>query len=620
MHFSFNYLISFFWSLGRYEPGSFFEIDHEKLPPKSPIQLKAIRVVMVSETTLLGVTVSFPSTLSLRSYFVAAQNGICFPELDEKFVMSSNQARRILCRRIPPSQLEAGKRLKSFWLLTPSQGGELPLVGPEEEQEVTKPIKSMGSCHLALQCAGEVGWGIRRKIKYIGRHCDQSAQKTEAVMEEQQSVNGRKRNQEEGKKKNKKKKKKVAARETKRLKLEQEDQEVRFPRGTKDRWSMERYEAAEKRLLEIMRLKKAELGRPILRQALREEARKHIGDTGLLDHLLKHMAGKIVSDGTERFRRRHNSEGAMEYWLEPADLVEVRRKAGVTDPFWVPPPGWKLGDSIFPNSCGLDCKLAIADCKQQLAAQFKRYDEQQISLKKLEKHTQNIKVEWENAIGAWQEKYQILLEWKRKQEEELAALVDCMQELKDDVQLLKQAKKQVDDGDVQLNGNTKTSDVNIENEISNGNAAGGKKQKRTSGFKICKPQGTFLWPSMAGSSAASAEEKQHMLVFPGGGPPSASSSTASTPKLQLLPAPGLQPPPSDQPASEEVAVPIHLQPERGSASENLICTMIIPRCLGRRDGNQEDALAAAGSPWVKEAFGWGGIATDLVLTTPSPYR
>lgn len=325
----------------------------------------------MSETTLLGVTVSFPSTLSLRSYFVAAQIGICFPELDERFVMSSNQAGRILCRRIPPAQLEAAKCLKSFWLLTPVSVGELTVVAPEEEQEVTKPVKSIGSCHLALKHPGEVGWGVRRKIKYIGRHCDQLAENTEAEIEEQQSGNGRKKNLEEAKKTNKKKKKEVGGRETKRLKLEQVA-DGRCPRGTKDRWSVERYEAAEKRLLEIMRSKKAELGSPILRQALREEARKHIGDTGLLDHLLKHMAGKIVSDGTERFRRRHNSEGAMEYWLEPADLVEVRRKAGVTDPFWVPPPGWKLGDSIFPTACGPDCKLAIADCRQQLTAQFKR--------------------------------------------------------------------------------------------------------------------------------------------------------------------------------------------------------------------------------------------------------
>ncbi|XP_020583684.1 protein DYAD-like isoform X2 [Phalaenopsis equestris] len=601
---------------GRYEPGSFYEIDHEKLPPKSPIQLKAIRVVRVSETTLQGVTVSFPSTLSLRSYFVATQIGICFPELDERFVMSSNQAVRILCRRIPPAQVEAGKSLKSFWLLAPASVSELPLVGPEEEQKVTMPMKSIGSCHLALKCEGEVGWGVRRKIKYIGRHYELSAEKSEAEMEEQQSENGRKRNQEEVQKTNKKKKK-IGAKETKRIKIEQE-MEGRCPRGTKDRWSVERYEAAEKRLLEIMRAKKAELGRPILRQALREEARKHIGDTGLLDHLLKHMAGKVVYDGTERFRRRHNSEGAMEYWLEPADLVEVRRTAGVTDPFWFPPPGWKLGDSIFPNSCGPDCKLAIADCKQQLAAQFKRYDEQQTSLKKLEKHTQNIKAEWEKAIHAWQEKYQTLLEWKRKQEEELAALLDCMQELKDDVQLLKSQKHK--EREEQLNGSA--SDPLNQNEVSNGSAAGNKKQKKTTGFKICRPQATFLWPSTAASSAASADEKQHMMLFPGGGPPSASSSTASTPKLQLLPAPGptspprLHPLPSDLP-SDVVAVPIHHPPDRTTPVSDAI---IIPRCVGSRDGHQDDAMAAAGSPWKKEAFEWNGITTDLVLTTPSPYH
>ncbi|KAG5041354.1 hypothetical protein JHK85_013830 [Glycine max] len=31
-------------------------------------------------------------------------------------------------------------------------------------------------------------------------------------------------------------------------------------------------------------------------------ARKHIGDTGLLDHLLKHIDGKVAPGGTERFR------------------------------------------------------------------------------------------------------------------------------------------------------------------------------------------------------------------------------------------------------------------------------------------------------------------------------
>lgn len=108
-----------------------------------------------------------------------------------------------------------------------------------------------------------------------------------------------------------------------------------------------------------MKEKGAVLGNPILRPELREEARKHIGDTGLLDHLLKHMAGKVVSEGKERFRRRHNPEGAMEYWLEAAELQELRRTAGVMDPFWLPPPGWKPGDTISPYGvvCGNEVEL-----------------------------------------------------------------------------------------------------------------------------------------------------------------------------------------------------------------------------------------------------------------------
>lgn len=43
--------------------------------------------------------------------------------------------------------------------------------------------------------------------------------------------------------------------------------------------------------------------------------------------------------------RKHNADGAMEYWLESSDLVHIRKEAGVNDPFWTPPPGWKLGDS-----------------------------------------------------------------------------------------------------------------------------------------------------------------------------------------------------------------------------------------------------------------------------------
>ncbi|KVI04556.1 hypothetical protein Ccrd_017123 [Cynara cardunculus var. scolymus] len=103
--------------------------------------------------------------------------------------------------------------------------------------------------------------------------------------------------------------------------------------------------AAEQSLLEAMKEKEAMIGNPITRPALRVEARKRIGDTGLLDHLLKHVANKVAPGGQLRFRRSHNADGAMEYWLESADLLKIRKDAGVNDPFWTPPPGWKPGDS-----------------------------------------------------------------------------------------------------------------------------------------------------------------------------------------------------------------------------------------------------------------------------------
>lgn len=111
-------------------------------------------------------------------------------------------------------------------------------------------------------------------------------------------------------------------------------------------------------MLEIMKAKGAVFENPVLRPELRAEARKFIGDTGLLDHLLKHMAGKVAPGGTERFRRRHNADGAMEYWLERADLVDIRREAGVEDPYWTPPPGWEPGDNPTQDPiCSRELKL-----------------------------------------------------------------------------------------------------------------------------------------------------------------------------------------------------------------------------------------------------------------------
>ncbi|KAJ8484947.1 hypothetical protein OPV22_017432 [Ensete ventricosum] len=390
-----------------FELGVFYEIDHEMLPPKSPIQLKAIRVVKVCEATKLDVTVSFPSTLALRNYFAISPEPGRDPELDERFVMSSNQAGRILRRPVPPSELEEQKHLESFWLSTfnlhESPLPMMPIGSVTAEDEIGKLASPVGHCLLTIKRAGFIGWGIRRKVKYIGRHRERSLSMSDDKDEEQQHEKKRKLEVVEEEQTEKKKEKQRGKKGEKRTKPRRDNEdkwrclrEQQQGKGSRDRWSSERYEAAEMKLLEIMKVKKAGLGKPIMRQALREEARKHIGDTGLLDHLLKHMAGKVVMNGTERFRRRHNSEGVMEYWLEPADLVEDRRKAGVVDPYWVPPPGWKPGDCTSACACGAICVID------------------------------------------YQEDYNSFMERSKRLDEEISGISNCLQGLKEEIRLMKE--------------------------------------------------------------------------------------------------------------------------------------------------------------------------------------
>ncbi|KAK9905521.1 hypothetical protein WJX75_001517 [Coccomyxa subellipsoidea] len=101
--------------------------------------------------------------------------------------------------------------------------------------------------------------------------------------------------------------------------------------GKKDlhygRWSRERYDGAVAALVHILRAMSATSSdRCVLRPALREEARKAVGDTGLLDHLLKHLADKTVTTAGDKLRRRHNSEGHMEYWLQSAASAHIEEE------------------------------------------------------------------------------------------------------------------------------------------------------------------------------------------------------------------------------------------------------------------------------------------------------
>ncbi|KAK3033263.1 hypothetical protein RJ639_033143 [Escallonia herrerae] len=352
------------------EAGSFYELDHADLPPRTPVQLWSIRVVMVSENTEVNVSVRFPSVQSLKTYFSNRIKEI-FPALDEKFVMGTVLAGKVLRRQIPFEEFTEKKHLEGFWMASTEPIGGLGEV-----------ISKKGTCLFELASNGIVRWGVRRQVKYLGRHkeninpqssfvtgegkaiIEEGVKKDKDVFEEEEEEGEDKGDEEYEADEVDKKRKRYSFREVtkvaKKPKVEKQIQ-VYNPKSKKkcrqlvlksptDRWSEQRYKLAERNLLEVMQAQGAVFGNPILRPALRTEARKRIGDTGLLDHLLKHMAGKVAPGGKERFRRRHNAEGAMEYWLESADLVNIRKEAGVQDPYWTPPPGWKPGDCISKDS------------------------------------------------------------------------------------------------------------------------------------------------------------------------------------------------------------------------------------------------------------------------------
>ncbi|OWM79438.1 hypothetical protein CDL15_Pgr022850 [Punica granatum] len=331
-----------------------------------------------------------------------------------------------------------------------------------------------------------------------------------------------------------------------------------------ERWSAERYKLAEQNMLKILKEKGAVYGNPILRPALRLEARKLIGDTGLLDHLLKHMAGKVAPGGTERFRRRHNADGAMEYWLESSDLVNIRKEAGVQDPYWTPPPGWKLGDSPSQDPV---CAREIKFLREEIA-KLKGEMQELISKKQEEILTPvTIKPTDQERIGLPpKEMYTELIRKKSAMEEQLKEIsryLSMMKLMQEDMESLKstvgetrvseleepitpvgteagggermkvgEEKDKVADDVVAAMVPMEEDEVeeNMKRTRTAAEDKAAKIQRLKSGFRICKPQGTFLWPSMAMSSLSPHYAVEDLLVVPT--PPSAPSSPPSHHQLQ----------------------------------------------------------------------------------------
>ncbi|XP_074379495.1 protein DYAD-like isoform X2 [Apium graveolens] len=613
----------------RFDVGCVYEVDHLNLPTRTPVQLKSIRVVMVTEKTDLNVSVRYPSIGSLCNYLShnKMSSTDIYPFLDEVFVMGVHLAGKVLCRQISAQEFDDNNHFEGFWLIKNSP--EPAALRGIFIKETTTPLMSQ------LKSNGMVRWGIRRQVKFLNRHGDSSTShpqsstsfvkgskekldhesdednkngsddednKDENDDEDNEDVEEEREDTDEDDKKAVKRKKYSLRENTRNAKkVKRETQSSKKTRRSKckkmiagssiNRWSAERYKLAEKNLLEVMKLKGALFKSPILRPELRLEARKRIGDTGLLDHLLKHVAGKLAPGGAERFRRRHNADGQMEYWLESADLVKIRKEAGVQDPYWTPPPGWTPGDCPSQDPlCAKEFRLLkeenakIKRDMEDMASNFKeemrkvRREMDEQFTKKMHEEILSLQVQ---SSAPLKSDFDSALVQVNKHKEQLNNISDSIMGMKDQIGTLSSmvdiasktidccAEKERNQAALercQALAVIKESVSTEEKTAAEEKAA--KLQKLKSGFRICKPQGTFLWPNMAPNNGSSPVVVQVEDLFMVHTPPSVSSSTASAPPK--LPYHQQQQPPTSpiRPVPERRAVTVTVETARSNDQQN----------------------------------------------------
>ncbi|XP_054803911.1 protein DYAD [Prosopis cineraria] len=552
--------------------GRFYEIDHSNLPPNRPDHLKFVRVVMLSDMGGLQVSVRYPSMQSVRTQFYDANYGRQdkkkIPALDEKYVMESGFACSALYRRVSTEELAERGNSWSFWITT-SEEDQTAKSTLFIDEETDLQVSKKGSCWSQLKYSGMVQWGKRRPVRFLAQHEKNNSESLSGSVKdtgldakeenERGEMTDRKRKKWEEKEfrkevsneiirtTRKSKRNHNECSEVQRLKKAHHGRQNQLVVYNKkkhkvsiDRWSAERYKLAEENMLKVMKAKGAVFEKPILRPALRSEARKLIGDTGLLDHLLKHMAGKVAPGGTERFRRRHNAEGAMEYWLESADLVKIRQEAGVQDPYWTPPPGWKPGDNPSQDPI---CARELREIKKELSKL--KHEMQQLVYKKREEQlaimtttnsclSNNFNLERGGSLFTLQEMYKDLVNKKSKIEEQLKDISMALAKMEEQMMTLKSSEEPTsesvmlpallpsparvmvavrDEGETKeqeghknnekkaATGEAERSDDDIQRMAESGWQAAedraAKIERLKSGFRICQPQGTFIWPKIA---------------------------------------------------------------------------------------------------------------------------
>ncbi|XP_039042418.1 protein DYAD-like [Hibiscus syriacus] len=205
--------------------------------------------------------------------------------------------------------------------------------------------------------------------------------------------------------------------------------------------TVERYNLAEESMLEIMKAEGAVYEHPISRPALRMAARKLIGDTGLLDHLLKHIDGKVAPGGTDRFRRCYNTSGVMEYWLESADLANKRKEAGISQ-FWQKPDEAPFHAStsaielkLLKDEMGkMKRDLQELVSKQQEPDQANSIEEMQKDMVKWKAKTDGRLMEFMSSLNGMQIMCKELMTWKARVEQQMLEISNSLSSLQESKQ------------------------------------------------------------------------------------------------------------------------------------------------------------------------------------------
>ncbi|KAM5557039.1 hypothetical protein ABKV19_024432 [Rosa sericea] len=490
--------------------GSFYELDHSKLPATASEEMKSIRVVMVNGKSLFKVSVRFPSLHSLQTHLneESYQNPDGFlPAFDENYSMAPQIASEVLYRRIPHHEIAEQSMMWSFWA--------------GRRRFATRQIPSP-CCLSEIKLGGVVQWGKRKLVRCVTRHESLSSSDQEQPEKEKTEMD-----EDVKEPRYEFRKRKLVQKKTKAAKRRKQNNQIvvhdrtqnQLVEASIERWTARRYKAAEESILEVMKAKGVRAMNPIRRGPLRCEARKLIGDTGLIDHLLKHMAGKVAPGGTDRFRRRHNADGALVYWLESADLMSVRKEAGVEDPYWTPPLGWKIGDNPTQDPT---CVRMFKEIWEEIAnVKREREFQQQEDI---------AMVTTSNSLLTTLDQGQAYSS-VTNQKEEMNSLLEEMRVLKPTME--ESAFVYSETAEVpmlisDIEGGTKDKMGSRDKASIEDKAA--KIERLRSSFRISKPQGTFLWPDMSVSPNGVVQQTDSFLVPT---PPSVSSSNKSATCLFL---------------------------------------------------------------------------------------